>query len=98
MVDDTRRGKLREKGQITLPSDIRAALHVDVGDDIEFEIQTNGAVVMRGLKMIPADQAWFWTDSWQKGEREASDDIMVGNVETFKDGESFLEFIEKSGS
>lgn len=30
---------------------------------------------MRGLKMIPAAQAWFWTTSWQSGERQASEEI-----------------------
>lgn len=66
---------LRPKGQITLPSDVRDALHVDEGDEIEFEVYEPGVVVMHGLKMIPAEQAWFWAESWQGGEREATGDI-----------------------
>lgn len=97
MTDDVRRGTLREKGQLTLPSEVRRALHIDAGDDVEFEILTSGQVLLRGLKMIPADQAWFWTDSWQKGELEATQDISSGSVETFKDDASFLEFIKGPG-
>jgi antitoxin PrlF len=93
-VDETRRSTLREKGQLTLPLDIRAALRIDPGDEVEFQVLAGGEVVLRGLKMIPADQAWFWTDSWQKGEREASADIAQGRLETFKDDESFLDFIK----
>jgi len=29
---------------------------------------------------IDASQAWFWTDEWQPGEREASGDIAGGRV------------------
>jgi hypothetical protein len=35
---------------------------------------------MRGLTMIPADQAWFWTPEWQAGEREASEEIGRGEL------------------
>lgn len=95
-VEDVRRSTLREKGQLTLPSEIRSALHVDAGDDIEFVLLSSGEVVLRGLKMIPADQAWFWTESWQRGERQASEEIAAGKVETFKDEESFIAFLEGS--
>jgi antitoxin PrlF len=91
---DVRRSTLREKGQLTLPSEVRRALHIDAGDEIEFQVVEGGQVLMRGLKMIPADQAWFWTDSWQKGEHEATREIQAGRVETFKDEESFLDFIK----
>lgn len=92
-VEDIRRSTLRDKGQLTLPLEVRTALHIEAGDEVEFVVMTSGEVVLRGLKMIPADQAWFWTDSWQRGERQASDEIAAGRVETFKDEESFLDFI-----
>ncbi len=87
------RSTVREKGQITVPARVREALRVEVGDEIEFEVVNTGEVVMRGLKMIPADQAWFWSKSWQRGEREASADIASGRVERFEDSESLLDFI-----
>ena len=79
----TTRATLRGKGQLTLPTGVRAALHIADGDDIEFEL-VDGGVIMHGLKMIPATQAWFWTDTWQTGEREAADDIAAGRVENFE--------------
>jgi antitoxin PrlF len=92
------RSTLREKGQLTLPASVREALRVEAGDEIEFAVVANGEVVMRGLKMIPADQAWFWSESWKRGEREASADIAAGRVETFTDSESFFDFIETGGA
>jgi predicted DNA-binding protein len=29
------------------------------------------------------DQAYFWSETWQAGEREADEDIAAGRVETF---------------
>lgn len=98
MVDHVRRGTLRDKGQITLPAEVRAALGVEAGDEVEFTVTGSGDVVMRGLKLIPADQAWFWTESWQRGEREASADIAAGRVETFKDDESFMAYLDEGSS
>lgn len=88
------RSKVRDKGQMTLPAAVRDALGVDSGDEVEFVVLASGQVVMYGLKMIPADQAWFWTESWQRGEREASEDVENRRVETYKDSESFLDFIK----
>ena len=34
-------------------------------------------------KLIDKSQAYFWTRRWQKGEREAAQDIKAGRVKTF---------------
>lgn len=81
---------VRAKGQVTLPRDVREALHVTEGDDIRFEITDDG-VLMHGLTSIPSDQAWFWAAEWQAGEREASDQLARGEGAVHADSESFLD-------
>jgi antitoxin PrlF len=81
---------LRPKGQITLPQEVRDALRIAEGDDVEFVVTDDG-VLMRGLKSIPAEQAWFWTAEWQVGEREASLQAAGGEGTVFADGDSFLD-------
>ncbi len=71
MVASTR-ARLRHKGQVTLPPEVRAALHVAEGDEVEFTVTESGDVVLRGMTAVPADQRWFWTEQWQEGEREAA--------------------------
>ena len=83
------RAVIRAKGQITLPRDIRDALHVEEGDDISFVITGEG-VLMHGLKTIPADQAWFWSTQWQDGERAATADAKAGRTTTYTSSEDFL--------
>jgi antitoxin PrlF len=76
------RATVRKAWQITLPADVRDSLRIDEGDEVEFETVADGVVQIRGLKLIPADQAWFWTQTWQAGEREASEDIRLGRTTT----------------
>jgi AbrB family looped-hinge helix DNA binding protein len=81
---------VRSRGQVTLPREVREALHIDEGDDVAFVVEA-GQVRMRGLKSIPAEQAWFWTDAWQAGEREASEQLAAGEGAMFDDGDAFLD-------
>jgi AbrB family looped-hinge helix DNA binding protein len=81
---------IRSKGQITIPRPIRQALGVEEGDQVEFDVTPDGTVTLRGMKLVPADQAWFWTPEWQAGEREADADIAAGRTEYFDSDEAFL--------
>lgn len=65
--------------QISIPKRVREALGLQEGDLIEVE-ERDGAIVLLPKKLIDADQAWFWSQEWQKGEREAEDDIRAGRV------------------
>jgi len=41
-----------------------------------------------------SSQEWFWTESWQRGERAADEDIAAGRVQHFDDLKSFLAELE----
>lgn len=85
---------VRRRGQITLPREVREALHVDEGDDVAFIITDQDTVVLTGLKSVPADQAWFWTDEWQAGEREASQQVARGEGTVYQSAEEFLDSLD----
>jgi antitoxin PrlF len=72
--------RIRGRGQLTLPAEVRAALRVEEGDEVEFTRHDDGTVTVRGLKTIPADQAWFWSPEWQTGERDADEAIAAGDL------------------
>jgi AbrB family looped-hinge helix DNA binding protein len=85
------RATLREKSQVTFPAEVREALHIGPGDDIEFKLDVvTGVVTVTGLKVIPAEQAWFWTEEWQRREAEAAADYAEGRTDLFESGEDFL--------
>jgi AbrB family looped-hinge helix DNA binding protein len=84
------RTTLRAKGQLTLPEEIRSKAHLEEGDLLDAEITEDG-ILLRPRKIIDSNQAWFWTPTWQAGEREVDMDRDAGDVETFGSGDSFVE-------
>lgn len=84
------RTTLRAKGQLTLPEEIRVAAHLQEGDLLEAEITEQG-ILLRPQKVIDATQAWFWTQPWQAGERQANADLAARRGQTFDSGEQFIE-------
>ncbi len=43
-----------------------------------------------GVFASESDQAYFWTEEWQKGEREADEDIRADRVTAFDNVEDAL--------
>ena len=89
------RSRLRTKGQITIPGEIREMLDVHEGDDVAFSVNEKGQIVVTRLDVIPPDQAWFWSEPWQAAEREAQADIEAGRIHRYSNVESAIEALEK---
>ncbi len=88
------RSEVRDKGQITIPASIRQAAHIEEGDLVEMEVTADG-ILMRPLKTIDAAQAWFWTEEWQAGEREASEDLKAKRTTRYESGRALLASLKK---
>ena len=87
------RTTLRAKGQLTLPEEIRTAAHLEEGDLLDAQITADG-ILLRPQKLIDASQAWFWTPTWQAGEREADADRAAGRVATFESGQALVDELQ----
>lgn len=73
-----------------LPSEVRAALHVGEEDEVAF-VDTG-----RGIVVVPADQAWYWTSEWQEGEREADRQLARGELsEVFASAEEMFDHLDR---
>ena len=83
---------VRKNAQITLPASIRKEAHVEEGDILEAEVRGD-EIVLKPKKLIDKSQAWFWTEEWQKGEREADEDIAAGRVKEFDNIEDALKYL-----
>ena len=86
--------KLLRAGQVTLPQEVREALNLVAGDEVQWEVR-EGWLIGVPLKKIPAKQAWFWTKEWQAGEREADDDFRRGNVDQVQNAEGLDELLDE---
>jgi antitoxin PrlF len=86
--------RLRNKGQITVPAEIRSVLGAEEGDDLLFYSDEQGRVIVSRAQVISPEQAWFWTQRWQQMEREAQADLEQGRVHEFSDVDEVITFLE----
>ncbi len=131
--------KIGPKHQVTIPKDVFEALHLEIGDILDAQMERGRVVLVpkklvekapvpeltvkerrvllrvrqkidrirrdlasaRGLNaeeadlaarvgLIDKDQRWWWTEEWQKGEREAENDIRRGRTKAFANTEALL--------
>ena len=87
--------RLRNKGQITVPSEVRQLLGAEEGDDLLFYTDESGQVIVSLAQIIPPDQAWFWSQRWQRLEREAQADLQAGRVLEFADVKAALAALDQ---
>lgn len=85
--------KLRAKGQVTIPDEVRRAVHLQEGDYLAVSVRGD-AIVLEPKTVVDASQAWFWRKGWQAGEREASEDIAAGRTTGYGSDDEFLESLD----
>lgn len=71
--------KVKDHYQVTIPSQLRKKFNLAIGDYMEAE-ERNGEIVLKPVKMVHPDQAYFYSEEWQKGEAEADKDLAQGNT------------------
>lgn len=81
---------IRDRGQISIPSAIRKAYQLDEpGAQVEI-IEREGEIVLRPKLPVDAAQAWFWTQDWQEGERQADVEAAAGLGAVFETGDDLV--------
>jgi antitoxin MazE len=71
--------KIKENYQITIPNSLRKNFHIAVGDYMEME-RKDDQIILKPVKMVHPDQAYFYTKEWQQGEADSDKDITNGDV------------------
>ena len=86
--------QIRSNGQITLPAAVRRQANLKEGDTLELSVGDDGALHLLPKLAIDRSQAYFWSNRWQEGEREAQDDIENGRVSRFENIDDALYFLD----
>ena len=72
--------KVGNSNKITIPKEIFKELALKPGDYLEARVTEDGSLLLVPKTLIPKDQEWFWTERWQRKEREADEAIARGEV------------------
>ena len=86
---------LRRNGQITLPAEVRHRVRATEGDIFLAEVRNDDEIVLRKKSLVDASQAYFWTDEWQRGEREAQEDIRRGRMKRFRSAKALVADLQR---
>lgn len=71
--------RIGPKHQITIPQEAFQRLGLQPGDFLEVQVRGE-ALYLVPQKLVPRDQAWFWSKEWQEREQEADEAIAQGEL------------------
>jgi bifunctional DNA-binding transcriptional regulator/antitoxin component of YhaV-PrlF toxin-antitoxin module len=87
---------LQARGTLALPAEIRKRHHLDdPGAQVRVVERDDGVIELHPLASVPADQRWFWTERWQRMEREADEDVAAGRVRVCEDVDDLLAALDR---
>ncbi|MEI2691048.1 MAG: AbrB/MazE/SpoVT family DNA-binding domain-containing protein [Anaerolineae bacterium] len=86
--------QIRSNGQITLPAVLRREANLNEGDVLEVVVEGDGTLHLIPKVAIDRSQAYFWTQRWQEGEKEAESDLQAGRARRFDSVEAAIEFLD----
>jgi AbrB family looped-hinge helix DNA binding protein len=93
MPNDVTLTKVTRNGQITLPASVRRSTGIEEGDLVAVTVEGE-AIILTPKRLVDKSQAYFWSEAWQRAEREASQDIVDGHVRTFEDVDDLIRALE----
>ena len=86
--------KLGKSNQVAIPKEILKKLHLNSNDYMDVYIEDNKIIIEPKI-VIPRDQAYFFTEEWQKDEHQAEQDIQSGRLTETADLDELMEEMDK---
>jgi hypothetical protein len=81
--------RVSPRGTVTLPKTYREGVEL-----LRAVRRPDGVVELHPQTTVDTSKAWFFTDRWQRMEREADEDIAAGRLTTFDDVEEFIAHLQ----
>ncbi len=81
-------------GEVTIPSEVRAAAHLDEGDEVEVELTEDGILLRLREDDLP-DPWYYGTPEWQEGIDRALADVEAGRMTYYDSTEEFLAALDR---
>ncbi|ACM61614.1 AbrB family transcriptional regulator [Caldicellulosiruptor bescii] len=71
--------EIKKKSQVTIPAQILKKLNLRVGDLLQIE-EKDGRIILTPVIAIPKEQAWFYSEKWQREEATVEKEIQEGKL------------------
>jgi hypothetical protein len=84
---------VQKRGVVSLGL-LKGYLPIEDGDVFQVQVE-DGRIVLVPMKLVPAEQVWFWSEEWQKGEKEADEDIAEGRTKSFDNVDDLVEELDR---
>ena len=82
---------LQSRGLFALPSELRRRYGLDKpGAQVEITERSDGVLEVRPQAAVPAAQAWFWAEEWQRHARAATAALQEGRFTDHDSADAFL--------
>ncbi len=81
--------KVGARHQVTIPKEIVEQVKLKPGDYVEVDLK-GGKIVIVPKQIIDREDAWFWSEEWQKMEREADEALAQGDYKEFENVEDLI--------
>lgn len=85
--------QLRQRSQVTLPSEIVKKMKLQEGDNLDIVLEDD-KIIIKPVLLIDRSQSWFWSKKWQELEKEADEDIRQGKVQKAKNIKELVQKLE----
>jgi AbrB family looped-hinge helix DNA binding protein len=88
--------KVRNKGQVTIPAEVREAAQLEEGTVVEFTVTPDGVLLKPKVQvLVDPEDAWFYSSAWQERHREAVTQIERGEGAVHESTDDFLTALDQ---
>jgi len=90
---------VQSRGLVALPAALRKRYRLDEpGAQVEITERADGVLELRPTVAVPAQEAWFWQEQWQAGEREVDELVAAKKVVVTEGVDDFLQSLPNPDS
>lgn len=85
---------VQARGVLVIPAAVRRRHRLEPGTQVEVVEREDGVIELHPVVTVPATQAWFWTERWQRLEAEAEQQIVRGELTVHETAEDLLSHLD----
>jgi hypothetical protein len=87
--------RLEAGGRLALPDWAVALMGLSDGSEVQLELSMDGLTVRPMAEGRDPEQWWFWTGSWQEGERDAEAELQGERRQVARSSAEFMQILSE---